>query len=173
MKGVIVNCLKEMMTTRFGKDKWEAALEGAGISKTTNFLSTQDVDDGAVLKVVGEACKVLKVSLSQAADAFGEYWVCTFAPRLYHTYFQGVKNARDFLLKMDAIHKTTTETVPNAHPPRFEYTWENDKTLIMKYKSQRGLMDFVIGLVKGVGKYFHEDLKVSRAGTDSVRIEFA
>jgi hypothetical protein len=43
----------------------------------------------------------------------------------------------------------------------------------MKYKSGRGLMDFAIGLIKGVGKYYHEDLQVSRQGQDSVRIVFA
>ncbi len=38
----------------------------------------------------------------------------------------------------------------NAHPPRFDYSWENDKTLIMKYKSGRGLIAFAAGLVEGV-----------------------
>jgi hypothetical protein len=173
MKGVIVNCLKEMMTNKFGKEKWEAALEKAGLSRSSSFLSTQDVDDDAVLKVVGAACQVLNVTLPQAADAFGEYWVCTFAPKIYRTYFAGVRSAKEFLLKMDEIHRVTTESMPNAHPPRFDYSWENERTLIMKYKSGRGLMDFAIGLIKGVGKYYHEDLQVSRQGQDSVRIVFA
>ncbi len=172
MKGVIVNCLKELVTEKFGKDKWEAALEKAGIEKKTSFLATQDVDDGAVLKVVGSTCDVLNISLQQAADAFGEHWVCSYAAKIYKPYYRGVTSAKDFLLKMDEVHRITTESIPNAKPPRFEYSWENDKTLIMKYKSQRGMIDFLVGLIKGVGKYFKENLKVSKLSEDKVKIVF-
>ena len=173
MKGVIVNCLKELVTNKFGRDKWEAALGKAGIDKNAIFLATQDVDDAAVLKAVGAVCEVLHISLAQAADAFGEYWVCTYAPNIYKPYFQGVKSAKEMLLKMDEIHRITTERIPNARPPRFEYTWENDKTLIMKYKSHRGLIDFLVGLIKGVGKYFKENLNVSKLSEDKVKIVFS
>ncbi len=61
----------------------------------------------------------------------------------------------------------------NAHPPRFEYDWKDDKTLILKYKSQRGLIDILVGLIKGVGKYYKEDLKVSKISSDKVQIVFS
>ncbi len=172
MKGVIVNCLKELVTEKFGKDKWEAALEKAGLEKKSTFLVTQDIDDGVVLKVVGSTCDVLNISLQQAADAFGEHWACSYAPNIYKSYYHGVKTAKDFLLKMDEVHRMTTESIPNARPPRFEYSWENDKTLIMKYKSHRGMVDFLVGLIKGVGKYFKESLKVSKLSADKVKIVF-
>ena len=172
MKGVIVSCLQELVTNKFGRDKWEAALVQAGLAKTTTFLATDDVDDSAVLKVVGAVCSVLNISLSQAADAFGEYWTCSYAPRIYKAYYQGVKSAKDFLLKMDDIHRQTTSSIPNAKPPRFEYEWENDKTLIMKYKSHRNLIDFLVGLAKGVGKYYKENLSVSKISDDKVKIVF-
>jgi hypothetical protein len=173
MKGVIANCLKELVVNKFGKDKWEAALATAGLDKDTSFLPTHDVDDAGVLKVVGSVCKVLNISLPQAADAFGEYWVCTYAPRIYKAYYQKATSAKEFLLKMDHVHQLTTERIPNAQPPRFEYTWTDDKTLIMKYKSKRKLIDFMVGRVKGVGKHFKEDLQVSKLGDDSVKILFS
>ncbi len=172
MKGVIVNCLKELVTDKFGKDKWEAALEKVGLEKKSYFLATQDIDDAVVLKVVGSACSVLNISLQQAADAFGEHWSCIYAPNIYKSYYHGVKTAKDFLLKMDEVHRITTDSIPNAKPPRFEYSWENDKTLIMKYKSHRGMVDFLVGLIKGVGKYFKENLKVSKLSEDKVKVVF-
>jgi len=173
MKGVIVNCLKELVTEKFGKDKWEASLEKAGVDKDSFFLATQDIDDGVVLKVVGSVCAVLNISLSQAADAFGEHWVCSYATKIYKSFYQGATSAKDFLLKMDEVHRATTVSIPNARPPRFEYSWENDKTLIMKYKSHRGMVDFLVGLIKGVGKYFKENLKVSKLSEDKVQIVFS
>jgi len=73
---------------------------------------------------------------------------------------------------MDSVHAAVTKSVPNSHPPRFEYEWKNEKTLIMKYKSQRGLIDFVVGLAKGVGKLYGENLKVTKIGNDKVEIVF-
>lgn len=172
MKGVIATCLAELVKEKFGEDKWEAALEGAGLDKKTVFFAVQDVDDEAVLKVVNSVCEVLGISLAQAADAFGDYWVNIFAPRVYGAYYKGVDSAKDFLLKTDYIHEASTRSIKGAHPPRFEYEWKDNKTLIMKYISHRGLIDFMVGLIKGVGKYYKEDLKVTKLGDDRVEIVF-
>ena len=172
MKGAIVNCLGELVVNNFGRDKWEAALEKAGFEKQAIFLTIQDIEDARVLKLVGAVCSVLNISLSQAADAFGEYWMCTYAPKNYDIFFSGVRNAKDFLLKMDKVHHVTTATVPNSHPPRFDYSWESDKILVMKYHSPRNLVDFMVGLIKGVGKHFNEKLTVSKISSDSVRVVF-
>ncbi len=171
MKGVIPNCLGQLVVNKFGKDKWEAALKLAGLEKNSTFLATQDVPDAAVLKVVDSVCKVLNISLEQAADAFGEYWVCTYAPGIYKPYYQQAASAREFLLKMDEVHRLTTERIPNANPPSFQYTWLDKKTLVMKYKSKRNLSVFMVGLVKGVGKYYKESLMVTKQG-DDVKITF-
>lgn len=172
MKGVIPSCLGQLIVNNFGKDKWEAALQQAGLEKRSLFLATEDVPDESVLKIVESVCKVLNISPEQAADAFGEYWVCTYAPGIYRSYYQRAASAREFLLKMDEVHRITTESMPNAQPPRFEYTWTDDKTLIMKYQSKRNLSDFMVGLVKGVGKYYKENLQVSKRG-DDIKIVFA
>ncbi len=42
----------------------------------------------------------------------------------------------------------------NARPPRFEYKWKDDNTLIMKYKSSRGLIDLFVRLTIGNRVYF-------------------
>lgn len=172
MKGVIVNCLAKMVKEKFGEDKWEDALEKAGLDRKSIFFAIQDVDDNAVLEVVASVCEVLNISLVQAADAFGDYWVNVFAPTIYRAYYSGVDSAKDFLLNMDHVHQVSTKNLPGARPPRFEYEWRDDKTLIMKYKSHRGLIDFMVGLTKGVGRYYKEDLKVTKLGHDQVEIVF-
>jgi hypothetical protein len=59
-----------------------------------------------------------------------------------------------------------------AHPPRFDYDWKNEKTLVITYKSPRGLVDFLIGLIHGVGKYFHEELMTTKLSADKVEVIF-
>jgi hypothetical protein len=172
VKGVIAACLAELVEQRFGRDKWERTLERAGLSRASVFLATEDVDDAAVLKVVELLCAELEISLPQAADAFGEYWMTEFAPRIYGAYFRGIDNARQFLEQMDEVHRLSTERIEGARPPRFDYEWQDHNTLVMTYKSHRGLMDFAVGLIKGVGVKFGESLEVQRLSDDKVRVTF-
>jgi hypothetical protein len=172
MKGTIVKCLQELVVSKFGKEKWEKSLEDVGIAKNTMFLPIGDVDDVAVMKVVQSVCKNLNITLTQAADAFGEYWVNTYSQQLYSSFYKKHKTAKDFLLDMDNLHVTMTNMMKNAHPPRFDYEWKGDNTLIMHYHSQRGMIDFLLGLVKGVGIFYKENLKVSKLGADKLQIVF-
>jgi hypothetical protein len=73
---------------------------------------------------------------------------------------------------LDEVHRKTTENIPNARPPRFEYAWQDPKTLLMKYKSQRNLIDLLAALVKGVGKHFKENLRISKQSGDTLKIVF-
>lgn len=172
MKGVILACMGKMVQEQFGADKWKSILSDAGMPGTTVFLAHQDVADEQVLKVVGSACEVLGIDLQQAADAFGDYWVNKFAPQIYSMHYQGVSNSREFLLKLDEVHKITTRTVPNAHPPRFDYERKDDQTLIMGYHSERNLMPFFLCLLRGVGKHFGEPLSIRELPDSRVEIVF-
>ncbi|MDD2401664.1 MAG: heme NO-binding domain-containing protein [Clostridia bacterium] len=173
MKGVIVLCLQDVVKEKFGENVWKETLIEAGLEPNTRFLPAQDIDDQAIMGVIGSLCKVLNISLQQAADVFGEYWVCTYAPKLYGIYFKKAHSAKELLLNMDKVHEITTKNVKNAKPPRFDYEWENDKTLIMTYKSERGLIDILVGLVKGTGVYYKEALDVKKIADNKVRIVFS
>lgn len=173
MKGTIVKCFEELVIAQFGRDRWEGILKGAGLSASTIVWPLADFDDSQVLEMVGALCKSLRMPLPQAADAFGDYWVNVYSQKMYPLYYANHPTARDFLLAMDGVHVEMTRRMENAKPPRFRYEWEDDRTLIIHYQSHRGLLDFVVGLVKGVGKYYGEDLEVSRLKSDKVRVVFA
>lgn len=173
MKGVIAVCLANLVQEKFGKEKWHEILEASGLPKTTFFMPSTNVEDAAVMTVVESTCKVLNLSLQQAADAFGDYWVNDYAPKIYKAYYRGKDNAKDFLLDMDKVHISVTERIADAKPPKFEYQWLDEKTLIMKYISHRGLIDFLVGLIKGVGKHFNEKLTVSKMSSEKVKVVFA
>ena len=171
MKGSIVNCLEELVVTKFGKEKWQNALENAGVEKSKSFLPIIDVDDSQVMNIVKSVCETLKIPLTQAADAFGDYWVNVYSQKMYSAYYKN-KTAKDLLLNMDSIHTTITKTIKNANPPRFDYEWKDDRTLIMNYQSHRGLVDFVVGLIKGVSKFYKENLKVTKLDSNKIQVVF-
>jgi hypothetical protein len=172
MKGVIVLAIKDLITKRYGKEKWEEVLKKAGVEKEPIITVTSNVDDSTVMKVINAICSVLGISLAELGEAFGDYWVNEYSHTLYGVYYKIYLNAREFLLKMDEVHQVTTRHMIGADPPRFEYEWKDDKTLVMKYKSKRRLIDFMVGLIKGVGKFYKENLKVKKISDDKVEITF-
>ena len=171
MKGTMVCCLKEMVTEKFGVEVWRNTLQKSGLDRDTVFLALDDIPDEKVVEVLSNLCKELNVSLDQAADVYGEYFATVYAPRVYGGFFIGVENAKGFLLKMNTIHEATTKMIKNATPPIFYYE-DKGKSLIITYESQRNLVPIFKGLIKGVGKYFKEELQLRSISPHRVEIIF-
>ncbi len=172
MKGTIVKCLQELVIQNYGKEIWGQILAKNGMNRNKMFMPFEDVDDSKILELVGGTCTVLGITLQQAADAFGDHWVNAYAPKLYPHLFKNHKNAREFLLNMDNVHVMMTRRIENARPPRFDYEFLDSNVLVMYYYSDRGLIDFFVGLLKGVGKYFHENLVITKLDSRRVKIIF-
>jgi len=172
VKAVIINCLESMISEGYGKPKWEATLVNAGLPGNTRFLASQDIDDRVAMKIFDATCTTLNITKRQASEAFGDYWVNEFCQRIYKAYFRGSKTARELLLKMDQIHENVTMNIESARPPRFGYRWKDDKTLLMEYRSGRGMIDYLVGLVQGVGKHFRENLRVRKLSESELEITF-
>ncbi len=172
MKGVIALCAKELVVEKFGQEKWQEILKNAGIDNEPLILPISNVEDDIVLKIVQSIGQVLNLSFEQVADAFGDYWVNTYSQKMYSNFYKKASNAKEFLLNMDNLHAAMTKNMEGANPPHFEFEQPDENTLIMKYYSERGLIDFVVGLAKGVGKFYGETLEVSKVDNSSVKIVF-
>ncbi|MDY6903234.1 MAG: heme NO-binding domain-containing protein [Thermodesulfobacteriota bacterium] len=172
MKGTIVKCLKETVTTRFGEDKWQEICTRSDFPEESIISVSRDIDDEKVMQLFESTCAVLDISFPQAADAFGDYFVNEYAPNIYISIFNRFHNSRDFLLGMDDVHVTTTQNLPGAKPPRFTYSLPDERTIIMNYQSHRNLIDVLVGLVKGVGRYFNENLTVTKQDETTIKVGF-
>ena len=172
MKGTILKCLQEMVESQHGKPVWQEILDEAGLQGSRFFTLSSDVADADAVALFQATASVLELGFQDAANAFGDHWVNVYAPRVYQTIYGRLKSAREFILAMDGVHVMVTNTIENAHPPRFEYEEQADGTLLVTYKSQRGLIDIYIGLVYGVGKFFDTPLQVTKLSARQVRIRF-
>jgi len=172
MKGVIAICLKEVIVSKFGVPKWNEIMTASGQNPGMAILATVDIDDAVVVNIVKNSCRILNLSMEQIADFFGDHWMNSYAVKIYKPYYGTNSTAKDFFLKLSEIHDKVTRNIPNSRPPKFEYEWKNENTLILTYISPRGLIDFVVGLAKGVGKYFHQKLSVRKISSSKVEIIF-
>jgi hypothetical protein len=175
MKIQIVTCLSELVKEKFGEDRWGEILRLSDMDtndKYLQYVNGLDIDDTKVMEIIKNTCRVLKITLEQAADAFGEYWVCTYAPKVYKMYYGKFANAREFIMGMDFIHDQVTKNIENAHPPRFDIKELDANRISVHYKSARKMMDFYVGLAKGIGKYFNTPLIVKKIDEEFVEITF-
>lgn len=172
MKGVILSCLKSLVTEKFGADKWKEIMDDSKAGHQI-FTTLTDVDEKLTENIINSTCKVLKISLLQAAEAFGDHWMNNYASKMYSSYISDVKSSKDLFLKLDKIHEMVTKNVQNAKPPRFTYEWKDDKTLIMTYNSKRNMTDLFFGLAKSVGKFYKDYPKISKTSGNKFQIQFS
>lgn len=173
MKGTITRCLVDFVESRFGAEKWAEIATHAGVTDTSTLrMPVADVDDGEAARLLSSTATVLGLSDQEAADAFGEYWCCTYAPKMYGSLVRNFPDARSMILGMDALHVKMTASIPNARPPRFDFHEVNDREVEVTYRSHRNLLHVYIGLARGVGKLFDTPLDVQPIGKDKVRIRF-
>lgn len=172
MKGTIAVCIEELVTKKLGVAKWKESLRNAGFHETQIFSSLEDVPDAQILALMKGVAKAASLSMAQVMEAFGEYWSTQYAPTVYKAYFGSAKSTRDFLLNLDQIHVAMTRSIKSANPPRFHYEWKAEKHLVMHYQSQRGLVALMPGLIRGLGKHFHDNPSV-RVDGNEVHVEFA
>ena len=171
MKGTIVKCMEELVTSKFGEGKWKESLKQAGIPEWRSFTTFCDVDETEIMRMMKGIADAASLSMGQFMEAFGEYWSTVYGPNVYGAYFSDAKNARELLLNLDHIHEVMTKSMKSAQPPRFRYEWKGDKLLIMHYESHRGLVALMPGLVRGLGKYYNEDLATKVVG-NAVHVQF-
>jgi hypothetical protein len=172
MKGTIVQCVADLVESVAGKEKWREILRKSNLPEDLHITRIADIDDAVIQTVLGNICGVLNLTLPQVIDAFGDYWVNVYAPKYYKAYYYGIRNAKALIMGVDKIHEQVTKIMPNAHPPRFDFEETGGNTLRVHYKSHRKMIDFYIGLIKGVGKFFKAQLTVKKLSEEYVEITF-
>lgn len=171
MKGTIHKCIEKLVTEKFGVDKWTECLKSVGLDELHTFLINDDVDEQLTMQLLQKMPNILAITTEQLFDAFGEYWVHSYAPKVYPEYYEGITSVKQFLLNIDNIHSEVVKNIPNARPPHFLYEEQNG-SLVMTYQSDRGLVHLFISLAKGLASYYQEKIQVELIEKNKVRFTF-
>jgi len=172
VKGVILACVKELVQTRFGADKWKEIHEKSEFKGSSSFLAGANVDDSKFFNLLKVCSEVLEVSFDQLLDAFAAHWVLEFAPKMYKTFYTKASSAKEFIKKLDYIHEIVTKTIPDSTPPRYDLEWPSPLKAVITYKSNRGLVGLAGKLLKQVGVYYKTKLNVTDDGKDKITVIF-
>lgn len=172
MKGAIIDCLKEMITKCKGEEKWTEILLNAGFSPYAKFPHFFDIPEEYFQRIYQSISKTLAISHREIGLMFGDYFINVYSQIHFKKYYSNVSTLKDFLLKMDYIHRKVTEEIPYAKPPHFEYEKISENELKMSYFSSRNLVDFYEGLILGSAKFFREEIEIKKISPNSFIITF-
>ncbi len=77
---------------------------------------------------------------------------------------------------MNDVHAIIVKKIKGAKPPALELEPIGKKTAYFTYRSERGLFEYFLGLLKGSAKYFNEAINIEEISRENnslkVKIEF-
>ena len=159
MHGLIFSELKKFVVARVGPDAWNKVVAESGLGDKM-FLPNQVYNDGDLVALVTAASKLTGIPAAALEEAFGEF----IAPELLRMYQAQVNPAwrtLDVVEKTEGVvHRAVRLKVPGAQPPRLVTTRTSPTEVVLEYTSTRKMCPVAIGIIKGVGRHYKEDIKV-------------
>lgn len=161
MYGIVNQAIEGLVIENFGEENWVKIKNKAQVTND-HFLSNESYDDDITFRLVGAASEVLNLHSSKILLAFGEYWVLKTGAEKYGQLMKaGGSNFKEFIQNLPNFHSRIMLIFPKLSPPEFSVEVKSENTLILHYFSHRsGLTDFVVGLIIGLGKLFHEKIEI-------------
>lgn len=158
---MVNKAVEELVVTQFGEEKWQLIKAKAGIEDDV-FISNESYPDKITYDLVGAASHVLGLSPNQILEAFGEWWILKTGREGYGELLKaGGKNVGEFLQNLPNFHARVAMIYPNLKPPQFNVIPTSDRSVHLHYITHRpGLTQFMVGLLKGIGKLFDTTVEV-------------
>lgn len=158
MKGTVVSTWIESSRRLFGDSIVDKALENFNLSKDHIFSPLEDVDDKVAEGIVNHIGDALGKSHKEIWKTMGEENIKTFSQK-YSGFFRH-NSAYQFLKSMNDVHKIVMKRFKGAKPPILDVTPISSNQIYFTYKSKRGMVDYLMGLVQGTANYFKEEIKI-------------
>jgi len=159
MQGFIHLLLEAYVSEHLGPQYVVEIRHMAGVSGAP--VVTQQYPDQVTLKLVEAIASLQRTDPDDVLYHFGVYFMnAPLMERNYLAYFQGHRDARDFLKNVTAIHRTLQTGLRDAHMPELRYIDHSSDLLEIIYTSPRRLCSFLRGILEGVGVRFNTPLEV-------------
>jgi hypothetical protein len=168
MYGLVNSGLADYVRRNYDTETWDMIVAKSGVSSEV-FVSMESYPDEVTYNLVVAAAEVLGQDVAKILEGFGEHWVLVTAKEGYGSLLGMFgDNMKDFLKNLDSMHARMGTTFPKLRPPSFVCRDIDATTSELEYHSERaGLTPFVVGLLKGLGKYFETPVDIKVIGTKS------
>jgi hypothetical protein len=166
MYGIVNKSIEELVTLNYGASKWELIKSKSNIS-TGYFISNESYDDDITYSLAGTIAEELNVPLSEVLQSFGKWWILHTGKNHYGYLLEsGGENFKSFMLNLPSFHNRVMMMYPKLTPPEFQISDVEENSLHLHYMSKRkGLLDFLYGLLSGLGEFFATRVTTTHMGS--------
>jgi predicted hydrocarbon binding protein len=168
MYGLIHIAIRDFVILHHGDEAWQKIFDRTNADESI-FNNMQAYDDSVTFGLVGATSEELNIEVSGLLEDLGVHWVLKTAVEGYGAIMDfGGANLPTFLRNLDALHEQVAMTFVDLDQPSFRLIDETESKLVLEYRSVRdGLSPFVVGLLKGLGQRFNEELSVKQISMKS------
>lgn len=178
MKGTVVNIWLNTITKIYGEEVKNNTLKKEGWDPNHMITPLEEIEDARIFSLMDNFARQQGISKEALWRQLGTKNIASFYE--WFPSFFDTSTAMGFLSLMDKIHTQLTKMIPGAKPPRLIPVPIDEKNFYMIYKSKRGLYDYLLGLIEGVGAHFGEKIQadiieksIEPDGTHVVKIHLA
>lgn len=172
MKGTVVNIWIQTLEKAYSEQKVLKAMERVGWNPNRIISPLEDVLDKDIFELVESISEEIGKKSSEVWRNVGQQNVETFS-KWFPSYFEH-SNYKSFMMMMDTVHKQLTKMIKGANPPRLIPDETDGNSVVIHYRSKRGMFDYLIGLMEGGAEYFKEkvEMKELERGIDDDGFHF-
>jgi len=153
--------LNKYVATKLGDQAWSHLLNESGIGSKI-YLAFRTYPDQEIIALVSAASKMMGTSVSAILEDFGEF----IAPNLMKMYRHLIEpnwGTLDLIEHTEeTIHHVVRAREPGAQPPALKCNRTGVDEVVITYSSPRKMCALVVGIAKGVAKYYNERILVNQ-----------
>ncbi|XP_039177700.1 guanylate cyclase soluble subunit beta-2-like [Crotalus tigris] len=153
--GFINSCLKSLLVEKFGEETWEKLKAQVGIEDT--FMTYTVYDDSLTVKLVQEACNMLKMPEEAVLKLFGQYFFNFCKTSGYDKMLRTLGgNLMEFIENLDSLHSYLALSYQKMNAPSFRVERKDGIMLLHYYSDRKGLCHIVPGIIEAVARDFFD-----------------
>ncbi|WML36342.1 heme NO-binding domain-containing protein [Clostridium sp. OS1-26] len=170
MKGTIVATWMRTCRKLYGNDTVDKAMESVGWGASKIFSPAENIEDTKVKEAIDLIAKDNKVDTKGLWKEIGIDNISAFHND-FPAFFEQ-ENLYSFLKSLFDIHVVMTKKFPGAKPPLVTINPISDRVAIFEYRSQRGMFDYLAGMIEGASRFFNEKLKIEELEKTNESVKF-
>jgi len=158
MKGIIFNCVAQVVRDLGGEDLWDDLLHSAGLEGS--YTSLGSYSDQELLALLGAASELLDKSIYETTEYLGEL-VFPYLSGNHKNLIAEHRCTVSLLCALnDVIHPEVLKLYPDASVPQFRTLLSDGNHLRLLYHSGRDLPALASGLIRGAANLYNEDVSI-------------
>ncbi|XP_060545049.1 guanylate cyclase soluble subunit beta-2-like [Pantherophis guttatus] len=153
--GFINSCLKSLLVEKFGEETWEKLKTRVGTEDT--FMTYTVYDDSLTVKLLKEACNMLKMPEEAVLKLFGQHFFNFCKASGYDKMLRTLGgNLMEFIENLDSLHSYLALSYQEMNAPSFRVERKDGIMLLHYYSDRKGLCHIVPGIIEAVARDFFD-----------------